>query len=77
MVYGSDQVYLERVIAPSHYLVVQVLGDRYGNIVHLGEREGSLVRHNQKLIEESPSPVLDDDQREALWSVAVDIARHV
>ena len=75
MVYGSDQVYLERVIAPSHYLVVQVLGDSYGNLIHLGEREGSLVRHNQKLIEESPSPALDDDQRVALWSVAVDIAR--
>ncbi|HQY91538.1 biotin carboxylase, partial [Caldilinea sp.] len=75
LIYGDDHLYLERVIAPSHYLVVQVLADAHGNIVHLGEREGSLLRHNQKLIEESPSPSLNDTQRAALWTAAVDIAR--
>jgi acetyl-CoA carboxylase biotin carboxylase subunit len=75
MIYGDDHVYLERAIAPSHYLVVPVLGDQQGNLVHLGEREGSLLRHNQKLIEESPSPALDDAQRHTLWSAALEIAR--
>ncbi len=75
MIYGDGDLYLEHVIAPSHYLVVQVLADAHGNVVHLGEREGSLLRHNQKLIEESPAPSLDDDQRAALWNIAVDIAR--
>jgi acetyl-CoA carboxylase biotin carboxylase subunit len=75
MIYGDDHVYLERAIAPSHYVAVQVLGDRHGNLVHLGEREGSLLRHNQKLIEESPSPTLDDAQRQELWRTALDVAR--
>jgi len=74
-IYGDDRLYLERVITPSHYLVVQILADAQGNMVHLGEREGSLLRHNQKLIEESPSPSLDDSQRTALWKMALDIAR--
>ncbi len=75
MIFGDDQVYLERGIAPSHYVVVQVLADTHGTMVHLGEREGSLLRHNQKLIEESPSPSLSDEQRRKLWSMALDIAR--
>ncbi len=74
MIYGDDHVYLERAIAPSHYVVVQVLGDRFGNLVHLGEREGSLLRHNQKLIEESPAPSLDDKQRQELWRTALEVA---
>ena len=75
LIYGDARLYLERVIAPSHYLVVQILADQHGNMVHLGEREGSLLRHNQKLIEESPSPSIDQSQREALWAMALDIAR--
>lgn len=75
MIYGEEQLYLERVIAPSHYVVVQILADAVGNMVHLGEREGSLLRHNQKLIEESPAPSLDDSQRQRLWQMALDIAR--
>jgi acetyl/propionyl-CoA carboxylase alpha subunit len=64
------------VIAPSHYVAVQILADSHGGIVHLGEREGSLLRHNQKLIEESPSPSLNDDAAaRALADGAVDIAR--
>jgi acetyl/propionyl-CoA carboxylase alpha subunit len=54
---------------------VQILADKAGAMVHLGEREGSLLRHNQKLIEESPAPSLDDTQRVALWQMALDIAR--
>ena len=75
MIYGDSHMYLERVIAPSHYVVVQVLADAHGNMVHLGEREGSLLRHNQKLIEESPAPSLSDEQRQKLWATALDIAR--
>ena len=71
MIYGDDHLYLERVIAPSHYLAVQILADAHGDMVHLGEREGSLLRHNQKLIEESPSPALNDSQRQALWQMAL------
>ena len=63
MIYGDDHLFLERVIAPSHYVSVQVLADAHGNMIHLGEREGSLLRHNQKLVEESPAPSLDDSQR--------------
>lgn len=75
MIYGDAHMYLERVIAPSHYVVVQVLADAHGNMVHLGEREGSLLRHNQKLIEESPAPSLNDEQRQTLWATALEIAR--
>jgi acetyl/propionyl-CoA carboxylase alpha subunit len=75
MIYGEGHMYLEKVIAPSHYVVVQVLADAHGNMVHLGEREGSLLRHNQKLIEESPAPSLNDEQRRKLWATALDIAR--
>ena len=75
MIYDNDRLYLERVIAPSHYLAVQVLADGHGNMIHLGEREGSLLRHNQKLIEESPASCLEQGQREALWAMALDIAR--
>ena len=75
MIYDNDRLYLERVIAPSHYLAVQVLADSHGNTLHLGEREGSLLRHNQKLIEESPASCLEQSQREALWAMALDIAR--
>lgn len=75
LIYGDGNLYAERAVAPSHYLAVQVLADAHGNIVHLGEREGSLLRHNQKLIEESPSPSVNDEQRAAIWQAAVDIAR--
>ena len=75
LIYGDGRLYLERVISPSHYVAVQVLADQHGNMVHLGEREGSLLRQNQKLIEESPAPSLDDKQRKILWTMAMDIAR--
>jgi acetyl/propionyl-CoA carboxylase alpha subunit len=76
-IFGNDKLYLERAISPSHYVVVQILADAHGNIVHLGEREGSVLLHNQKLIEESPAPCLNDEQRARLWAEAVEIARRV
>ena len=77
MIYGSDRMYLERAIPHSHNVSVQLVADRHGAIVHLGEREGSLTRHNQKLIEESPAPCLSQEQRERLWQTAIEIARLV
>ena len=74
-IYGDDRLYLEKVIAPSHYVAVQILADEQGNVVHLGEREGSILWHNQKLIEESPAPCLTPGQRERLCNAAVEIAR--
>jgi acetyl/propionyl-CoA carboxylase alpha subunit len=76
-IYGDDRLYLERAMSPSHYVVVQILGDSQGNIIHLGEREGSVLLHNQKMIEESPAPCLDDEQRTRLWETAVEISRQL
>ena len=76
-IYGDDRLYLERAMSPSHYVVVQILGDNQGNIIHLGEREGSVLLHNQKMIEESPAPCLNDEQRARLWTTAVDIAQQI
>lgn len=73
-IYGNTRLYVEKAIAPSHYVAVQILGDQQGNIVHLGEREGSLLLHNQKMLEESPAPCLNDEQRERLWEAALVIA---
>jgi acetyl/propionyl-CoA carboxylase alpha subunit len=75
LIYGRSRLYFERAIAPSHYIAVQILADHHGAIVHLGEREGSLLRHNQKLMEESPAPSLKSGQRAVIWQMAVQIAR--
>ncbi len=74
MIYGSDIVYLERVIAPAHHVSVPVICDDAGTLVHLGEVEGSLSRHNQKLLEESPAPCLTEASRAALFAAALQIA---
>ncbi|MCB0158001.1 MAG: ATP-grasp domain-containing protein [Caldilineaceae bacterium] len=74
-IYDSDRLYLEKVITPSHYVAVQIMADQQGNMIHLGEREGSLLWHNQKLIEESPAPCLTPGQRDRLWQAAVEIAQ--
>ncbi|MFM8322814.1 MAG: biotin carboxylase, partial [Chloroflexota bacterium] len=62
-------------ILPAHQVGVQVLGDCYGGLVHLGEREGSLLYGNQKLVEESPAPCLDPERRSALHHTALALAR--
>ncbi len=73
-VYGDSSLYLERVVTPARHLAVQVIGDGQGKVIHLGERDGSLQRNNQKLLEESPAPNLDADQRARLWDAACKIA---
>ncbi|MCA9958066.1 MAG: acetyl-CoA carboxylase biotin carboxylase subunit [Anaerolineales bacterium] len=75
VVFGSQEVYLERAILPAHQVAVQVLGDGQGNLVHLGDREGSLVLGNRKVVEETPSPSLTPEQRHVLCETAVAIAR--
>lgn len=75
IVYGSRRVYLEKAIPRARQLAVQVVGDDMGGLVHLGEREGSVTRGNQKLIEEAPSPWLSEATRARLLSAALEIAR--
>lgn len=74
-VYGSRQVYLEKAILPAHQVNVQIVADKYGRMVHLGEREGSLQVSNRKLVEESPAPCLSDEQRQRLWQTALELAQ--
>lgn len=75
IVYGSTQFYLEKQLTPAHMLGVQVLADEQGHLVHLGEREGSLIRGNQKMLEEAPAPCLTSAQRAWLWQAALEVAR--
>lgn len=74
-VYGDRHVFIEKVIASAHQIGVQIVADNFGNMVHLGEREGSMLQGNQKILEESPAPCLSDAQREKLWATALELAR--
>jgi len=75
--FGIGTVYLEKMITDARHVEIQILADSEGNCIHLGERECSLQRRHQKLIEESPSFVVDEDLRQAMGSVAVAAARAV
>ena len=74
-VYGDRCVYLEKAISHAHQIGVQILADFQGNIVHFGEREGSVIHGNQKIIEESPAPGLSDEQRRKIWDSALALGR--
>ena len=73
--FGDGRVYLERVIQPARHVEVQLLGDHTGNVIALGERDCSLQRRHQKLVEESPAPGLTDDQRRRLHELGVALGR--
>ena len=73
--FGDDRVFIERYVPVSRHIEIQILGDTYGNIVHLGERECSIQRRHQKIIEESPSPRVDDEMRKAMGEAAIKLAK--
>jgi propionyl-CoA carboxylase alpha chain len=75
--FGDDRVFIEKYVVEPRHIEIQVLGDRQGNIVYLGERECSIQRRHQKVIEEAPSPFLDDATRRAMGEQAVALARAV
>jgi acetyl-CoA/propionyl-CoA carboxylase biotin carboxyl carrier protein len=75
--FGDDTLFLERFVQRPRHIEVQILADSYGNVVHLGERECSLQRRHQKVIEEAPSPLLDASTRARIAAAACDTARSV
>jgi len=75
--FGDDRVFLEKFIVDPRHIEIQVLGDKHGAVVHLFERECSIQRRNQKVIEEAPSPLLDEATRAAMGAQAVALARAV
>jgi len=75
--FGDGAIYLEQLVEGARHIEVQILGDQHGNIVSLGERECSLQRRHQKLLEESPSMALDEKLRARLWEAAIALAQAV
>ncbi len=75
--FGDERVFVEKFIVNPRHVEIQVLGDKHGNVIHLGERECSIQRRNQKVIEEAPSPLLDAPTRKRMGEEAVALARAV
>ena len=75
--FDDERVFIEKYIKKSRHIEIQILGDQHGNVIHLGERECSIQRRHQKIIEESPSPKLDDDLREQIGNAAVKLAKKI
>jgi acetyl-CoA carboxylase, biotin carboxylase subunit len=75
--FGNPGVYIEKYMEEPRHVEIQILGDTYGNVIHLGERDCSIQRRHQKLIEESPSPIVDEDLRERMGEAAVRGAKSV
>lgn len=73
--FGNPEVYLEKMILSPRHIEVQVIGDKYGNYIHLGERDCTIQRRRQKLIEEAPSPILTPKLREKMGQAAIKVAR--
>ncbi len=75
--FGDDRVFIEKFIVNPRHIEIQVLGDKHGNVLYLGERECSIQRRNQKVIEEAPSPLLDERTRRAMGEQAVALSKAV
>jgi propionyl-CoA carboxylase alpha chain len=75
--FGDDRVFVEKFIVDPRHIEIQVLGDKHGNVIYLGERECSIQRRNQKVIEEAPSPLLDETTRREMGEQAVALAKAV
>jgi propionyl-CoA carboxylase alpha subunit len=75
--FGDDRVFIEKFITDPRHIEIQVLGDKHGNVIYLGERECSIQRRNQKVIEEAPSPLLDEGTRKKMGEQAVALAKAV
>ncbi|HCD16270.1 MAG TPA: acetyl/propionyl-CoA carboxylase subunit alpha, partial [Rhodobiaceae bacterium] len=75
--FGDDRIFIEKFVTQPRHIEIQVLGDKHGNLIYLGERECSIQRRNQKVIEEAPSPFLDEATRAAMGAQAVALAQAV
>jgi acetyl-CoA carboxylase, biotin carboxylase subunit len=75
--FGDGNVYLEKLVEGARHIEIQILADGHGNVIHLGERDCSIQRRHQKLVEEAPSPFLDEDLRQRMGEVAVKAAQAV
>ncbi|GCE26142.1 acetyl-CoA carboxylase biotin carboxylase subunit [Dictyobacter alpinus] len=75
--FGDGRVYLEKAVTPARHIEVQFIADQYGHVVHLGERECSIQRRHQKLIEESPSPIVDEALRARMTEAAINLVRSI
>src|ERR1700728_504720 len=75
--FGDDRVFIEKFITDPRHIEIQVLGDKHGNVIYLGERECSIQRRNQKVLEEAPSPLLDEATRKKMGEQAVALAKAV
>ena len=73
--FADDRIFIERYVGSSRHIEIQILGDTHGNVVHLGERECSIQRRHQKIIEESPSPRVDEEMRNTMGAAAIKLAK--
>ncbi len=75
--FGDDRVFIEKFVVDPRHIEIQVLGDAHGHVIYLGERECSIQRRNQKVVEEAPSPFLDEATRKAMGEQSVALAKAV